>query len=80
MSAVKAEPPNFDWIQAWTMYEGDPTRTQATIGLETDGVGAKKLENGRYNFYLAYKEQRRFGDLRLGRQSFTVAPFYIKAK
>jgi hypothetical protein len=80
MTAVKAEPPGFDWIQAWTMYEGDPIRTQATIGLEKDGVGVKQLENGRYNFYLGYKEQRRFGELRLGRQSFTVTPFHIKAK
>ncbi len=79
-AVVKAEPPKFEWIEIWSMWEGSPARTQLNIGNETDAAGVKRLENGRYNFFLSYKEERRFGDLRLGRQSVSITPFHVKAR
>lgn len=81
MAVVKSDPPLYEWIPVWTMWEGSPNRTQVTVGTEpnADTGSVSQLADGGYNLYLSYKEERRFGDLRLGRKSITITPFQVRA-
>jgi len=55
----------------WETYLDDPSLTEITVG--------KSLADGQYSFLVGYREIRRFGDLRLARQSFSGVPFYVKS-
>lgn len=79
MAVVQSEPPKYEWIPLWKLWEGNPVRNQVTVGAEPDAVGSAQLPNGRYKLFLSYDEERRFGDLRLRRQSISVTPFSLKS-
>jgi hypothetical protein len=77
-AAVVKDDGSADWSEIWHMDEHNPVTTEVSIGASPEGQGVSKLEDGKYRFYVSYKENRRFGPLRLGRQSVSFAPFQVK--
>lgn len=78
MAVVEMVPPTYSWNEKWSLYAGHLPRTQVTVGKEKDGYGVTELKDGQYHFYLSYREERKFGDIRIGRQSVRQVPFSIK--
>lgn len=74
------KPPDFTYNEVWSRYEANPATTETTIGVDPLGKGLKELPDGRYVTHIGYKEIRRFGDLRLARQSMTILPFSVRGK
>jgi hypothetical protein len=67
-----------NWKDVWSLYDGALPKTSVTVGKEPDQEGVSELKPGKYHFYLAYKEERRFGEVRLGRMSVRTVPFSVK--
>lgn len=70
--------PSPTWTEVWSHFFVHPRLTETTIGLDPEAHGAKALENGRYTFYVNYKESRRLGDVLMQRKSVTATPFFVK--
>lgn len=77
-AVIKMEAPHYNWTPVWTVFTMDLPRTHLTIGKEEDAVGVSSLVSGNYRFYAAYKEQRKFGPMQLGRQSVSSVPFKVR--
>lgn len=60
----------------WWLSEKDPTRERVTLGDE--GIGAHILKPGTYLLHLNYGERKKFGPIKLSRDSRTVVGFEVK--
>lgn len=78
MAVTKMEPPHYKWNEVWKLYTRDLPKTKLVVGKEEGGVGVTALAPGNYRFYVAFKEEHRFGEVRVGRQSAASVPFQIK--
>lgn len=70
----------FMYEDNWDLYQGNPTLTETTVGVDPAGRGVKELKQGDYHMGIMYHESRKFGDLILRRSSQTFRPFHVKAK
>lgn len=76
MGAIKLTPPAYQWFETWGLWTDQLPKTQATVGSE--GYVGTSLPPAHYLFCIVYAEERRFGDVRLGRESQTATPFSVK--
>ena len=69
---------NFDVNRdkVWEFNEREPVNAYATIGLE--GRGVQELAAGSYLLHVNYGERKRFGGIRLSRDSRTVVGFQVQ--
>ena len=78
LAVIKVDPGTHQYDDIWKLYTRDLPKTEVTVGKEADAVGVASLVPGNYRFYATYKEERVFGEVRLGRQSVTRIPFLVK--
>lgn len=64
--------------QKWILHQNSPILQEATIGSTVDGIGVRKLDDGRYFFQIKYHERKRFGDVLIGRDAMTTRAFSVR--
>ena len=76
-ASVSTVQDNGDWDDKWEFYTGEAATTSAQIGHDPRGSGATELAPGKYIAKISYREQHRFGSIRMRREAVAIVPFSI---
>jgi hypothetical protein len=73
----RSEPPDYKWDEVYGHYEAPPVVENWTINANGDDNSLPNLSKGGYIFLIDYHERKKFGDLKITRDSVSSRSFRV---